>query len=458
MKKFIKSLFAVMICVVSLFTFTACGKTNMSETTNVTEGVISNGGMTVTYNGYVYFINGTKENTQNNNEGTIVQGGIYRVKVDDEGKLVENTTEKLANRLVGYDNGSIFIFGNYLYYTTPCRDKNKSGTMLFNKVEFRRYDLKSKKDQHLYTTNASESEITFAYYKDGSNLDLVIFEKVKSSSDAKNTLTSLRIGKKVETLFVKEDVQSVVLSENFGVNKVDGQFGDSYIYYTLSYEQDSALQRGVRVYKVKPNGDKEQKISEGESITLLTIRASKLFYAYDSKIYVSSINNDKQTLSLDEDNIVCYSNYENIIFLEDENNTVLIVDNNILRTISWTNGILDSKEIYTFDSSDSISFIGTEGNYVYYRNSKTVWKLNYKATEEEKRVPVKLSTTSINDASGNLAPELNNGYVYGLYTDSKNSLTYLYRINVLTPKERDEKDDKGAYKDVGEAEFIGIKE
>lgn len=458
MKKFIKSLFAVMICVISLFAFTACGKTNMSETTNVTEGVISNGGMTLTYNGYVYFINGKKENNQTNNEGTIVQGGVYRVKIDDEGKLVDGSAEKLVNRLVGFDNGSIFIFGDYLYYTTPCRDKNKEGTMLFNKTEFRRYDLKSKKDQHLYTTNASESEITFGYYKDGSNLDLVVFEKVKSGSTAKNTLTSLRIGKKVETLFVKEDVQSVVLSENYGVNTVDGQFADSYVYYTLSADQDSEYTRGVRVYKVKPNGEKEQKISEGESVTLLTIRASRLFYAYDSKIYVSNINNDKQTLSFDVNSIVCYSNYENIIFLEDATNSVLIVDNGVLRTISWTNGVLNSKEIYTFDSSDSISFIGVEGDYVYYRNSNTVWKLNFKATEEEKRVPVKLSTTSINDASGNLVPELNNGYVYGLYTDSKNSLTYLYRINVLTPKEREEKDDKGAYKSVGEAEFIGIKE
>lgn len=452
MKKFLKSIFAIMICFVSLLAFAGCNKTTLSKTTNTTEGVVSNGGISVTYDGYIYFINGTKTNNADNNQGKLVQGAIYKAKLDEDGKVVEDSYEKVVNRLVGYKDGQIFIFGDFLYYATPCRDKNKSGEMLNEKTEFRRYDLKKKIDQLIYVSTQSSDTLTYTYYKDGENLDLLVYEKNNA------TLTSIRIGNKMETLFTKEKVQSVLFSDNNGVNKTENSLADGYVFFTLSYEENSAIQRGVRVFKIKTDGTGEQKISEGESVTLLTIKAGRLVYSFDSKIYSAKITNGEDTLGFELDDVVCYKNYEDIIFLEDEANTVLVVDNDTLRTISWESGRQQTTVITDFANGDNVKFIGVEGNYLYYQYSKSVYKIKFKNATEDEMVEIKLSTTSMDEAADLIAPEINDGYIYGMYTDSSKKTTYLYRINLLTPEERGEKDDDGKAKEIEAAEFIGIKE
>lgn len=452
MKKVLKSIFAFMICFVSLLAFTACGNTNLSKTTNDTTGVVSNGGVSVTYNGYVYFINGTKTNNKENNTGKLVQGAIYKAQLDENGNVVKDSYERVVDRLVGFKNGQIFIFGDFLYYATPCRDKNKAGEMLTGKTEFRRYDLKKNKDQLLYVSASSDDTLTYTYYKDGENLNLVVYEKTSA------TLKSIRIGDKVQTLFTKENVKSAIFSDNAGESKTELSLADQYIFFTLSYEENGEIQHGVRVYKIKADGTGEQKISEGESVTLLTIRAGRLVYSLNSYIYSAKITNGEDTLSFEIADVVCYKNYENILFLEDDANSVLVVDNDTLRTISWENGTQESTIITDFSNGDNVKFIGIDGDYLIYLYSKNVYKIKFKNATDDEMVETKLSTTSIDEASDLIAPEINNGYVYGMYTDSSKKQTYLYRINLKTPAERGEKDDNGKDKEIYEAEFIGIKE
>ena len=218
------------------------------------------------------------------------------------------------------------------------------------------------------------------------------------------------------------------------------------------------IKDGVRVYKIKADGTGEQKISEGESVTLLTIRAGRLVYSLNSYIYSAKITNGEDTLSFEIADVVCYKNYENILFLEDDANSVLVVDNDTLRTISWKNGTQESTIITDFSNGDNVKFIGIDGDYLIYLYSKNVYKIKFKNATDDEMVETKLSTTSIDEASDLIAPEINNGYVYGMYTDSSKKQTYLYRINLKTPAERGEKDDNGKDKEIYEAEFIGIKE
>lgn len=454
MKKVLKSIFAIMFCFVSLLAFTACGKTSYSKTTNSTEGVISNGGVSVTYNGYVYFINGTKENNEKNNKSSNVQGAIYKAKLDDEGKIVENTTTRVIDKLVGFSDGQIFIFGDFLYYSTPCTDKNKEGEMLNNKTEFRRYDLAKKKDQLIYTTATSSDTITYTYYKNGNNLNLVVFEKNSA------TLKSIQIGDKMKTIFTKKNVQSVLFSDNAGENKSTTSFADQYIFYTLSYDENSATRHGVRVFKVKPDGTGEEKISEGLSLSLLTIKGGKLIYAESDYVYCKEISNGKDTISLSSDKIICYDNYDKIIFQESDPETVIFVDDNLLRIVSWNSGSYDGKEINLGDSvdEDDIELIGVYENYVIYQNSNKIYKVKFKNATTDETSPVCLSTSSIDDADDSFAPEINGDYVYGMVTDSSTKTTYIYRVEIETPAERGEKDDDGKDVAVGTAEFIGVKE
>ena len=88
-----------------------------------------------------------------------------------------------------------------------------------------------------------------------------------------------------------------------------------------------------------------------------------------------------------------------------------------------------------------------------------VYKIKYQnVAEGEENYPIKLSTTTINEASELMAPEIVNGYIYGFNTDSSAKVTYLYRINIQTPKELGETEEDGTDKEVGAAEFIGVRE
>ena len=124
------------------------------------------------YNGYLYFINGTKTNDGTGNQtGKVVKSAIYKAKCDEDGNVVLNSDGSIAqisqvvSSLVGFSNGSLHIFGNYLYYTTPNNGKNNKGEVLYYQTCFYRYDLTTGASQRIYTTvqNSTSEEIQFTY-------------------------------------------------------------------------------------------------------------------------------------------------------------------------------------------------------------------------------------------------------------------------------------------------------
>lgn len=474
MKKIFKPLVVVALIICVCFSFVGCKEKPWSPTTNNSDNVISNGGIVAEHNGWLYFVNGTKSNNEENNKGQTTQAGIYRVKLDEDGNIAYKDNgsqtadsdkdeeeekpkeflqiEPVVRSIVGFNNGSIHIFGDYLYYATPCKDKNKDGNMLINKTEFRRLDLVNGHDQKLYTTKNSSDTISYAYYKLGASLNFVIYEKNAQ------TLTSILVEKETKVNFVKEKVTSAVMSENFGEGTTD-----KYIFYTLSYDQEGTVLRGNRVYRICADGSDLKQINTGDSnigisISLLAIKADKLLYSVDSHVYAMQITAETTELVISESNVVCYGNYENTIFFEDEsgNLSAVVYDNSTIRLISWKDGKFEPIDICNeFDSNDKVTFIGLKntdkGNFVVYLLDSLVYKVKISADESEEISPIKLSTTKINSASNLMTAEILGDYIYGFNTDS--SVTYMYRININTPKDLGEEDTE-----IKAAEFIGVKE
>lgn len=463
MKKVLKSFILILLCVCTCLTFTGCGKVDWSETSVNTEGVLSNGGivLTSTKDGWLYFVNGTKKNTQANVEKSNVQSAIYRVKTDDKGNILykesENTSEnkdevkefqqieRVVDNVVGYKDGSIYAFGDYIYYATPSKGVNDDGEMLINKTEFRRYDLKNQRSQAIYTNASSSDTLTYGYYVQSNSLYLLVFEKNKA------TLTALQIGDETKTVFVKNDVKSVLLSE--AINGDD--FAEKYVYYTLSYAPNAAIQRGVRVYRVLPNGTDEALISEGKDIALLAVRGTSLIYSYNKYVYHKVLDATVTSLPTEETNVVCHEEYENIVFEETsdgQNATgILFYDNTSIRYMKWENGECVVNEIiHGFGPSQTVTFIGVDGDFVVYEHKDVICKSQFKnVVDADLKKPIELSETNIDEAADLMAPEIMNGYLYGFYTDSKSEITYLYRISLETPEVEG---------DLEKAEFIGIKE
>jgi len=479
MKKIFKSLCAIVLCVLTCVSFAGCDNKTWSKTSNDTTKVVSNGGTTVYHDGWVYFINGTKEVSEKNNSGSTIQAGIYRAKADENGNVLYKETvssqaeddekeevkeyqkvEAVVKSLVGFDNGSLHIFGNYLYYATPSKGVNDEGDMLTGKTAFYRYDLKNKHSQLLYTTKASDDTVSYTYYKQGDNLYLVVYEKNSA------ILSSYKMGSKVKKAFVEKDVRSVVFSNNFGDVVGTSNVTDCFVYFTKDATENN---EGNRVFRNLPNGKGEKLISEHESVSLLAIEKGYLIYQKDSITYAEKIQSPTTQIGFSESNVVYYGDYDNVIYIEENNKLGAIVYNEgVIRKILWdsTKSIDENVEnmqpiFDELDAKDKVSFIGVDGDYLIYQLSKYIYKVKVlNISNADEIMAIKLSTTKMDETKENslIAPEIVNGYVYGMYTDSNAKVTYMYRISIKTPKEAGEVDKDGKPKEVGDAEFIGIKE
>lgn len=500
MKKLIFSLCSVCLVIVLAFSLVGCKPKEYSATTTDTSKVQGNGGTSVVYNSELYFINGQLSNNGENNGGKTI-GSIYKVPINQDGSIAEDAKyTKVVDSLVGYDDGSINIIGDFLYYTTPSSSKNNKGTILYHKVKFMRYDLKKNLTQELYVTNqnSEEEEVTFSFYKMGDTLNLLVFEKSNA------TLTSLKIDSKVSTNFQKTSVTSAVFSENYGESKTQSVTADNYVFYTKAVEAEDTVQTGNKVFKIKADGTDEELISDGITYSLLCIRAGKLLFTatFDSNTYIYAYKIDETTKNgdiavADSDNyatpnqesfkhIVSYNSYEQVVFLEDgEDIEVLCIDSTALcvRLFKYIDGKLDAsndKVIYTFPTGSTISFVDTysdnvtkngvtaQRDYVIFTNTTNsttlLYKLRYNSDNLEEQEdtsisPEKLSTSGITESSGNMIPRIVNNYVYVFVKDDDKN-TLMYQINCYTPKEIEEQfpSEEAPEADelkVGKAQLVG---
>lgn len=488
MKKILKLTLSVALAFVCIFSFTACKK-KVSDTTVDTSkvasvnGVNTNGGMTVVHDGYLYFINGIKTNDGSSLEGN-TQSAICRVKFNSSTNEIDDETyEVVVDNLVGYKNGSIHFFGDYMYYAAPCTDKNNKATVLYNKTTFMRYDLVNEKSYEIYTTvkNDAEETISYAYYVVGENLYLVVYEKNNA------TITSLKMGKEVETAYVLEDVTSCVLSENTGKCTTSGASKDAnnFVFYTKAHDDVKLdpVQTGNKVYRTAPNANTSVEIYKGgESISILSIRNGSLVYASGTKLYAKKIaGTEADALTLTDSNVIDhkYSSDTSYMFIEnaDGSISVLFYDSKAynLNIITWKDGSLQTVTIQEFTKDDKFEFItiakiteteepANEGDdpithevtNLIYINNKKLYKIEIAFdgdySESVFAEPILLTNSEVSSATGLIVPEVIGDYIYVM--SSADSKTYLHRTDItieVNASELEKDDDK-------KATFIGIKE
>lgn len=518
MKRFFKGILTFAVALVCVFTFAACGtpvSATSSDTSKIglSNGESTNGGITAIYGEYLYFINGTKTNDGKNSTKN-KRGAIYRAKYNSEtGKIDENTYELLVSDLAGFNNGSLYFFGDYMYYTTPSSDVNYKDSVLYYKTKFMRYDLVNKKSYNIYTTkqNSSSESIGFSYYVVGESLNLLVFEKSNA------TLTSIKIDEKPTTNFVIDGVTSCVMSENNGKVVTPDAVSDanSFVFYTTSNKDFDKYQTGVKVFRTSPTINNSVCLSDnGLSISLLCIRSGKLLYSLESKIYAEAVDANTTALSTDNfKNIISYNTYDDVVFIENADGSVTLLyfesKNNyqiVIVTWDYSDGIkIENKTICALSKFTNFSFVNlvtlvedvkvqsekpdntesttaeggeTDGGeteeeekpettvkrkitYITYVADNYAYKLEVMRENDKGEMevsvntkPVKLSTTKVQDANGTLIPEVVGNYLY-LYVnelDKSNKETgniYMYRLD-LTLKADATSSDK--------AEFVGVKE
>lgn len=384
MKKFFKSILSLALLVFVVVGLTAC-KTPISSTTvdiskTMVGGKSSNGGTAVVYGDYLYYINGTQTNDGTNGRG-VTQGAICKIKYDAATGEIEKDAEAeiVVSDLVGYEDGSIYIFGDFLYYTTPNNEVNYQGTTLYGKTDFKRYDLVNGGTYGIYTTykNDSSETVEYAYYIVADDLYLVVYENVSK------TLTSIKIGDSCETVYKISDVESCMLSSNNGL-RVDENVVDAnnFVFYTKapSIEVDG-YDEGSKVYKTAPNKNNSvwmgNKSTDDEwchnIVKLLAIKGGKLIYSDESVlpngetlIYAQSIGENSK-LEFKADDVISsnpYNGDDDMIMFSDNGSDVSIIayssSSYQIVYIQKESGENVPHRIIGFDEETTVDFVSLE--------------------------------------------------------------------------------------------------
>jgi len=145
--------------------------------------VSSNGGFAVEKGDYVYFINGVESYTADNTYGNVVKGALMRIAKEDlaQGDYSDVRTVVPMLFVAGDTDAGVFIYGDYVYYATPTTDKNKSGTVQNDYIDFKSAKIDGSeaamKDYYVRLSSRStnyryveENDVVYLLYEDGGAL------------------------------------------------------------------------------------------------------------------------------------------------------------------------------------------------------------------------------------------------------------------------------------------------
>lgn len=220
--------------------------------------VENNGGLAVKQGEYIYYINGrtaTSDITkkEDNTFGKVTKGAIMRGKLDDKGNVKDPSIVVPLMSLSSNKEGGIYVFGGYIYYTTPSIATDRDGALQTTFFDYMRTSLDGTKTEKIATVEGASTTYKFAsdaliYYKDNKIIRIPYDDN--------------SIGKE-ET--VAEDVTGVVFPQNKTYDPKKTPI-DDVIFYTKASEDDEATYNVTYVVSTK-SGSEAKEIINGSTYT-----------------------------------------------------------------------------------------------------------------------------------------------------------------------------------------------
>jgi hypothetical protein len=339
-----KKLFAIVVFVLVIgFSFTACRFPGPGERVTVlpdlSYAVIGNGGSAVQVGNFVYFINGTDDLTDEtgdtNRWGRVIKNGLYRaefLRADGEtqsfrssdntwqsdpyrgyfgdyktfrpatkGGFSEDYNGFKLNSIEDFKGESkafveavpivnkkissgIYVFGDWIYYTSPNANRSRQGIVQDELVDFYRTKHDGRGTQLLYTTtvHAEPGHANFGIYYYGGQTHLVVLDGDELFSIAAG---SRRVSR-------PKLIASGVTSAVFPVKPVfyQGMSTDrleDWVFYTRSATRDDSLDFGNVLVRVRPDGDSDTSfdlMNNGGNIVLNSLQNGHLYYTTQDSV------------------------------------------------------------------------------------------------------------------------------------------------------------------------------
>lgn len=428
-KKLLKKLsvlvVALVLCTATLLT--ACN--NAEEyTPNLTmptsKEVASNGGNAVICGEYIYFVNGYQNNNTVGNAYTkpAALGNIVRIKKADidevfSGSIVnkDGATATTINKdvaamvrekaeLVTTDVvfsgitatatdtnvAGLYIFGDYIYYTTPSQHLATDGTKLNHELVLKRIKLDGTDAKELAIFDCADGKIQLVE-KDGVVwalcIDGTVFTAINTQTGAENV-----ISESVSTSYFEGD--SVYYMD-------DGKI----TAYTVGGE--------AKALKVEPATEEE---NVTYTYTIKSVCNGYVYYTYTASPSEFEINKVYYTTADDNVNGIAYESTTDASSLYFYKTSAIRV---LSATAQGTNiygiQVLDSQGNVTAtlvdekQNSKAITINKIDGNYLVYTIDSVMYKKNLDNTAEEATaVAYSLGTT----ASGWSLPDMVGEYVF----------------------------------------------
>lgn len=435
MKNFTK-IFVCLILMIFMFALAACGKSDNDNFTYPSSQLqtYGNGGLAVQKGDYLYFVNGfMASDDMSSQNASYTVGALMIAKLDSSGNLILNEDKLLddeyyrtmSDKLTGFEATGLYIFGNYLYFTSPCQE-NESGDEVWakNRVDFYRIKLdKSSKVERLYQTEVAHASLEYEYYVDGNNVYLLVYEKETNLDHSDITNRLLRIdanSKDVDT--IATNVSSVVMPES------SSEFiNNAYekIFYVEDNEDESKYI--LNKYNIATNSSTSYKTAS-ESMSAM--------FVTNNYIYITDNTNSRSIMM--RSNFITNSTFEysgpietsiyTSLTMTPEGNCIVAVTNNTIEF--FINGDENPSPRTIVDNGEDvteITIIGyANGNIVYYDNNtaiKMVSYANFIAGSDAEIVTIATLSEINTDYF-----DLDNDYVYFYKTVGSHS--YLHRLAI----------------------------
>lgn len=456
MKKTFLLIFAMLL--VTSFVLIGCSKNSDGLKNNpaISEAVVNNGGISVQKGDYLYFINGFYSSGSlkagQNYWGDFKQGAIYRTKLNGNNSVGYNADGFLTNvdlvvpKLVGYENGAFYIYGDYIYYTSPTNEKNSSGGDLTTLTDYFRVKINGTENTKLYTSKtANLTANDWSVYVLENTHYLVV-------KDGSNLISVKASGKVEKPVTMAQDITSTAFLnyDKFYGNKRDVvDKYNNYIYFTRNLNEDEkkTFTSGNVLARVKINTSQEERIylpDNTTSYTMVQIKNNSIYYnksggqlLESGAVYRNQLQANGNFSTTDTQ--LTYISYDKLFILDNETNSP---NNHYLVAYTSNSNMLELINGSTIKTllNKSVTILKMYDNKLLYLDS-TDSKLKIidvrAATITEVTVPtndktIKTDATNLIDFDGITT------YFFAAYTGEKTGTDHYYlnrtNLNTYEPK------------------------
>lgn len=461
-KKFLfkNIIFAFILLLGAVFCFSACGiNSGFDDGPSATDIVTGNGTSSIVYGDYVYYVNGytpSSEVGDTNVYGKVSYAAVYRTKLTD-GKVVENDkqydedgneifdktqgikdTGILVPKICGYEHTKLYIFDNYLYYTTPGNQVAKDGTIQSDYIDFCRIKIDGhSRGEKLFTSKTSMSQVTYFMQPFSNKAYLIVLDGniLKIGECTKNGFSLKTID---EDYVVSSVAQTRYTKSDESIASIDDG-----VYFTYTND-DTTTGNLLAKYSFETKEISNVGLINNSEYTLIGSIGGRLYY---NKSVVTNPGTSGAYLF--------YNTLDGSEFLQGErqlsNNAYSASNIYLFNAESAGAYVNNGSNIYKFDANGnktqiiegSATIIAQKGDFLFYTLDNKLYRKDLSSGNDAEEL-VELAD---NDAVKKTLSVVSKSCVFYMkeYTNSENTSYYFHMINT------DIQTDDGNYD-----HFIGV--